>query len=38
MKKTYQQSAEEVLQGLGVTAEGITTEEAQKRQAQYGPN
>ena len=31
MKKTYTQSAEEVLQGLGVGAEGLTTAEAQKR-------
>ena len=38
MKKTYTQSAEEVLQGLGVTAEGLSTAEAQKRREQYGPN
>ena len=38
MKKTYTQSAEEVLQGLGVGAEGLTTAEAQKRLEQYGPN
>ena len=38
MKKTYTQSAEEVLHDLGVGAEGLTTAEAQKRLAQYGPN
>ena len=38
MKKRYTQSAEEVLQDLGVTAEGLSTAEAQKRQAEYGPN
>lgn len=38
MKKAYTQSAEEVLQGLGVTAEGLSTAEAQKRREQYGPN
>ena len=38
MKKTYTQSAEEVLQGLGVTAEGLSTAEAKKRLEQYGPN
>ena len=38
MKKTYTQSAEEVLQDLGVTAEGLSTDEAKKRQQQYGPN
>ena len=38
MKKTYTQSAEEVLQNLGVTAEGLSTAEAQERFAKYGPN
>ena len=38
MKKIYTQSADEVLQDLGVTAEGLSTAEAEKRQAQYGPN
>ena len=38
MKKSYTQSAQEVLQELGVTAEGLTTQQAQKRLEQYGPN
>ena len=38
MKKTYTQSAEEVLRDLGVGAEGLTTAEAQERLAKYGPN
>jgi len=38
MKKTYTQSAEEVLQDLGVTAEGLSTAEAAERFAKYGPN
>ena len=38
MKKTYTQSAEEVLQGLGVGAEGLTTAEAKARLEKYGPN
>ena len=38
MKKTYMQPAEEVLQDLGVTAEGLSTDEAKKRLEQYGPN
>ena len=38
MKKTYTQSAEEVLQGLGVGAEGLTTAQAEERLAKYGPN
>ena len=38
MKKAYTQSAEEVLQGLNTTAEGLTTAEAQKRRDTYGPN
>ena len=38
MKKTYTQSAEEVLSGLGVGPEGLTSEQAGKRLEQYGPN
>jgi len=38
MKKTYTQSAEEVLQDLGVGAEGLTTAQAEERLAKYGPN
>ena len=38
MKKTYTQSAQEVLQELGVTAEGLTSAQAQERLAKYGPN
>ncbi len=38
MKKTYTQSAEEVLQDLGVTAEGLSTAEAKARAEKYGPN
>ena len=38
MKKTYTQSAEEVLQDLGVGPEGLTTAQAQERLAKYGPN
>ena len=38
MKKTYMQSSEEVLQELGVTAEGLSTEEAQRRLEKYGHN
>jgi len=38
MKKTYTQSSEEVLQQLGVTAEGLSTAQAQERLAKYGPN
>ena len=38
MKKTYTQSADEVLQELGVTAEGLTTEEAKARLEKHGPN
>ncbi len=38
MKKTYTQSAEEVLQDLGVGAEGLTTSQVQKRLEKYGPN
>ncbi len=38
MKKTYTLSTDEVLQGLSATAEGLSTQEAQKRLEQYGPN
>ncbi|MBQ9930574.1 MAG: cation-translocating P-type ATPase [Oscillospiraceae bacterium] len=38
MKKIYTQSAEDVLQALGVGAEGLTTEQARERLAKYGPN
>ncbi len=38
MKKTYTQSAEQVLQSLGSAPEGLSTEEAKKRLAKYGPN
>ena len=38
MKKTYTQSAEEVLRDLGVGAEGLTSAQAQERLAKYGPN
>ena len=38
MKKTYTQSAEEVLRELGVGAEGLTTAEAKARLEKYGPN
>ena len=38
MKKIYMQTADEVLQKLDVTAEGLSTEEAQKRLQKYGPN
>ena len=38
MKKTYTQSVEEVLNDLGVGAEGLTTAQAQERLAKYGPN
>ena len=38
MKKTYTQSAEEVLQDLGVGAEGLTTAQARERLEKYGPN
>ena len=38
MKKTYTQSAEEVLREVGVGAEGLTTAQAQERLAKYGPN
>ena len=38
MKKHYTQSAQEVLQHLGVGAEGLSTAEALRRREQYGPN
>ncbi|MBQ3071931.1 MAG: HAD-IC family P-type ATPase, partial [Oscillospiraceae bacterium] len=38
MGKFYNQSTEEVLKGLNTTAEGLNTQEAQKRLGQYGPN
>ena len=38
MKKTYTQSAQEVLSQLGVTAEGLTSAEVKARQEKYGPN
>ena len=36
--KTYMQSTEEVLKHLNASPEGLTTAEAQQRQAKYGPN
>ena len=38
MKKSYTQSAEEVLRQLGVGAEGLTTAQAEERREKYGPN
>ena len=38
MNKIYTQTPQEVLQALGVGVDGLTTEQAQQRQAQYGPN
>ena len=38
MKKTYTQSVQEVLGDLGVTANGLSTQEAKARLEQYGPN
>jgi len=38
MKKTYTQSAEEVLRGLDATADGLSTAQARERLAKYGPN
>ena len=38
MKKTYTQSAQEVLRDLGVGAEGLTTAQAKERLEKYGPN
>ena len=38
MKKTYTQSAEEVLSGLAVGTTGLTTAQAKERLEKYGPN
>ena len=38
MKQAYMQSSEEVLQQLGATAEGLSSQEATARQEKYGPN
>ena len=38
MKQFYTQSTEEVLKELNVSAEGLTTAQAQERIAKYGPN
>ncbi len=38
MKKTYALSTQDVMQQLGVTAEGLATAEAQSRREKYGPN
>ena len=38
MKKTYTQSAQEVLQQLGVNTEGLSSQEAKARLEKYGPN
>ena len=38
MKKTYTQSVEDVLQELGVGAEGLSAAQAEERLAKYGPN
>ena len=38
MKKSYTQSTEEVLQELGVTANGLTTAEAKNRLSKFGLN
>ena len=38
MKKTYTLSTQAVLQSLGVDTEGLSTQEAQRRQEQYGLN
>jgi len=38
MKQAYMQSSKEVLQALGVTAEGLSSQEAQARLEKYGPN
>ena len=38
MKHEYTRSSEEILQALGVTAEGLSSAEVKKRQEQYGPN
>ena len=38
MKKMYTQSAQDVLQDLGVGVDGLSTGQAEERLAQYGPN
>ena len=38
MKKIYTQSVGEVLQGLGVDANGLSTQQAKERLEKYGPN
>ena len=38
MKKSYTQSARDVLKELGVSAQGLTTAQAQERLKKYGPN
>ena len=38
MKKVYMRTSEEVLHQLGATTDGLTGEEAKRRQEQYGPN
>jgi len=38
MKKNYMMSSEEVLRDLGVTSEGLSTDEAKRRLEKYGPN
>jgi len=38
MKKIYTQSVQEVLSGLGVGAEGLSTQQAKQRLEKYGPN
>ena len=38
MNKTYTRTAQEVLEELSVTAQGLTSAQAQERMAQYGPN
>ena len=38
MKQAYMQTSEEVLQQLGVTAEGLSSQKAKERQEKYGPN
>ena len=38
MKKTYTQSAAEVLREMGVGADGLTSAQAQERLAKFGPN
>ena len=38
MNQEYIQSSKEILRKLGVTVDGLSSAEAKKRQAQYGPN